>query len=71
MDIGLGIVVGGANEPSPRNNLKTPSIFSSGSDFNKLASRKKKDVEQMSIEELRMNKKLLNEIAQKKKENSA
>lgn len=48
--------------------MKTPSIFSGAKRDN---SRRNRQVEQMSIEELRINKKLLQEIAQKKKENSA
>ena len=67
MDIGIG----NSKRASPMDNSNTPSIFSQSGSYLREANRKKREVEQMSIEELRINKKLLHEIAQKKKENSA
>ena len=67
MDIGIG----NSKRASPLDNSKTPSIFSQSGSYLRESNRKKREVEQMSIEELRINKKLLHEIAQKKKENSA
>lgn len=61
-DIGVGILING-DDPSPRNNIKTPSIFSQSGGYNKESIRRKREVEQMSIEELRINRKLLHEIA--------
>ena len=71
MDIGLGISSNDGRAPSPRSNAKSPSIFSQSGGYQKEAFKKKREVEQMSIEELRINRKLLHEIAQKKKESSA
>jgi len=43
--------------------LRTPSIFSQSGGYSLDANRRKREVEKMSIEELRINKKLLQEIA--------
>ena len=71
MDIGIGISKPGEEAPQPRNNAKSPTILSQSGGGYYDAHRKKREVEQMSIEELRINKKLIQEIAQKKKESSA
>lgn len=70
MDIGNGITKPGEDDPTPMKNSKSPTIMSQNGGYYD-AHRKKREVEQMSIEELRINKKLIQEIAQKKKENSA
>ena len=70
MDIGRGIFKPGEEAPQPRSNAKSPTILSQSGGYYD-AHRKKREVEQMSIEELRINKKLIQEIAQKKKESSA
>ena len=44
-------------------NNNAPSVFSGSGSYTMEANRKKREVEQMSIEELRINRKLLQEIA--------